>query len=116
MFVRFILVLVVVGCLAGCVSSTSGKQFDTAAVHQLQPGVTTIDDAIALLGEPYQTVQSGETGNYMYMWQYVKASSGVLSSSMNLQHERAVIIFSSEGVMIKIHQLINIPPSGEGAK
>lgn len=68
-----ILLLAVASC------STVGRQFrsDAATLSQLEPGVTTPEDATRLLGSPPSTRQSLADGSMAWHWQRVSAGAYV---------------------------------------
>ncbi|WP_336175007.1 outer membrane protein assembly factor BamE domain-containing protein [Alloalcanivorax xenomutans] len=92
--------------LGGCATATSGAQFNADAVQQLQPGVTTTDDARAILGEPQQIVTL-QDGNQLYVWQYVESKAR--GTSVNTAIQQASVLFSGTGKMIRVQQVINTP-------
>lgn len=65
-------ILICIGlALAGC--ATVGEEFDMSAVDKLEPGVSTIEDAVALLG-PYSTHVINSQGMKAYGWSYAHAN------------------------------------------
>ena len=61
-----------VASLAGCASF--GEKFDPALIDQLQPGVSTVQDAVALLG-PYSGESMGASGVHVYTWMHSEANA-----------------------------------------
>jgi outer membrane murein-binding lipoprotein Lpp len=57
--------------LAGC--ATAGRDFDVSKADQLRPGVSTVSDAVALLG-PYST-ETDMNGMHSYGWNYAHATA-----------------------------------------
>jgi len=80
--------------VAGCASF--GEDFDLAAVDQLQPGVSTIEDAKKLLGEP-QSVAKTANGITVYVWMHSKANGLTGNSSA----QSASLAFGPDGKMLK---------------
>jgi outer membrane protein assembly factor BamE (lipoprotein component of BamABCDE complex) len=58
---------------SGC-AHVHGKKVDSAAVTQIQKGVTTKAELIAKLGEPNSTTQRGDGGE-MLMWRYTESQT-----------------------------------------
>lgn len=61
--------------LAGC-ATTTGRDYDLSKVNQLVPGQTTVDQAVALLGEPQQRLNEGD-GETVLIYEYVASQSSV---------------------------------------
>lgn len=77
--------------LAGC--ATAGHDFDMSKADQLTPGVSTVSDAVALLG-PY-TAESDTNGMHSYNWSY--AHAGAFSTA----HAKAVTLtFGPDGKLV----------------
>ena len=83
---------------AGCATATSGREFRVENVGQLRPGQTTISQARALLGEPYQVVEAS-SGNRLYIWQHVE--SRARGTSVNTDLQQLVVLFDSEARMVR---------------
>ena len=84
--------------VAGC-SYQQGSRFDAKAVGQLQPGVSTEQDAIAKLGSPAATINNAD-GTQLLQWQYVY---GTATSAGGNAH--AAILFGPDRKMIKVVEL-----------
>ena len=80
--------------VTGCASF--GEEFDLAAVDQLQPGISTIEDAKRLLGEP-QSVAKTANGITVYVWMHSKANGLTGNSSA----QSASLAFGPDGKMLK---------------
>lgn len=80
--------------LTGCM--TVGNKFDMAKVHQLQPGVSTRQDAVALLGPPTRIINSA-TGKTALEWRY---SQGTVLGTGSAA--KAIIVFGTDDRMIRI--------------
>jgi hypothetical protein len=80
--------------VTGCASF--GEEFDLAAVDQLQPGISTIEDAKRLLGEP-QSVAKTANGITVYVWLHSKANGLTGNSSA----QSASLAFGPDGKMLK---------------
>ena len=91
---RFTANLQVALCLAlqiGC--ATVGHKFDMAAVDRLQPGVSTLSDAVAPLS-PYSGQTVTASGLKIYTWTYA-AANGLTGSA----HSQAVsLAFGGDGL------------------
>lgn len=96
--------------LGGCATATVGKPFEAGNVAQLRAGVSTVADARNLLGEPYQ-VMTNQAGESWYTWQYIRsdASSGLVSTNVQTSQQLAVLVFGSDGRLLRAQQLINVP-------
>jgi hypothetical protein len=90
-----LLMLLAIVSLAACASL--GKDFDMGKAYQLQPGISTEADAIALLGNPIAR-KMDETGkNEKILWQYAHANGLGMAES-----KRLVILFDEDGKMMRI--------------
>ncbi len=78
---------------AGCASF--GEKFDPAAVDQLTPGVSTISDAVAVLG-PYAGESVGANGVHAYTWMHSEANALTGKSSA----QSVSLAFGSDGKLI----------------
>jgi hypothetical protein len=78
--------------LAGCM--TVGTRFDPALVDNLRPGQSTMDEAIALLGNPTSTTALG-SGRTLLQWQY---SEGRLVRS----GAYVSVLFDAGGTMVRV--------------
>jgi hypothetical protein len=63
LFAAVILLVALTGC------ASFGEKFDPALVDQLDPGVSTVQDAVALLG-PYNGQSVMPDGTRIYTWMY----------------------------------------------
>ena len=90
---RFAL-LVAASLLAGC-AIEEGKRFSTTSVQQLQPGVSTEQDAIALLGKPVGRVNNDD-GTHLLQWQYIYGTASGIGGSAH-----AAVLFGSDQKMIR---------------
>ena len=93
-----------VALLLGC--ATLGRDFSAAALQRMQPGVTTLADASALLGgAPMQTVRH-DSGQVTQRWQYIAAGPvGVVAN------KSVTLIFDAAGRLVRVGHLINVPVS-----
>lgn len=78
--------------LAGC--ATQGTPFNASAVSNLQPGVTTLDEAIRLLGQPH-AVTSQANGTRTAMWMYAESTLGTGKT------DQVLVDFDSRGLMLR---------------
>lgn len=76
--------------------TTVGNKFDMDKVHQLQPGMSTRQDAIALLGAPTRIINSS-TGKTALEWRYAQGTALGTGSAAH-----ATIVFGSDNKMIRI--------------
>lgn len=95
-------VLLVALC-GGCATAHQGREFRAENIEQLQPGQTTASEARKLLGKPYQVVTTN-TGEKLYIWQYVESRVRGASVSTDVQH--LSVLFSPDGRMIRVNQQI----------
>ena len=79
--------------LASC--ATIGKQIDFSRIDQLKPGVSTIQDAVAVLG-PYSS-QSYGNGIRSYGWSYAHANG----LSGHVESQAAFLVFDANGKLIR---------------
>lgn len=75
----YLMAPLMIACLAassGCMSSTSGKPIDTAAVSRIEKGKTTRAEVEALLGRPEMTMMLGD-GKRCLSYAYTSTDMGV---------------------------------------
>lgn len=79
--------------LGGC--TTVGNKFDIAKADQLQPGRSTMSEAVQLLGPP--TAQStGQNNATLLQWQY---SQGTLVGASGAH---LAVLFGPDGKMVRV--------------
>jgi outer membrane protein assembly factor BamE (lipoprotein component of BamABCDE complex) len=88
-------VLLAASLLAGC-AIEEGKRFTTATVQQLQPGVSTEQDAIAALGTPVGRINNND-GTHLLQWQYIYGSQSGIGGSAH-----AAVLFGSDQKVIRV--------------
>ena len=94
-----IIAAVAIVFLSACVYSQQGNLFDINNADQLQPGISTVADAKALLGEPV-TVQTNPDNNHqLLIWQSAYGTAIAVGGGAKL-----AISFDENGRMIKILQ------------
>ena len=96
--IRAILSLCASLLVAGCVYQ-QGSRFDGHSVEQLQPGVSTEQDAITKLGAPAARSNYAD-GTQLLQWQYVY---GTATGAGGNAH--AAILFGPDHKMIKVVEL-----------
>jgi len=84
-----VVLLLCVGC------ATVGSKFAIEKAEELQPGVSTIDDAIHLIGKPTSESTYAD-GSQLLQWSYAQGSL-VGGSGAHL-----AILFDSNGTMVRI--------------
>src|ERR1700683_3430355 len=89
-----ILTLTVILFLAACASQ--GHPFDMEKAHDLQPGVSTIEDAERLIGKPV-SVTHNANGHTVLIWTYAYATGLGPGGAKQL-----IIPFDETGTMIRI--------------
>lgn len=82
-------ILLVAALATGC--ATHGTWFEATAADNLQPGVTTVEDATAALGKPYSMSDMGQKGK-LYQWIYVSPAGS----------RHLAILFRPDGKMERI--------------
>ena len=87
--------LLLAALLAGC-TVQEGHRFSTSTVEQLQPGVSTEQDATALLGVPTATVNNAD-GTRLLQWQYIYGTASGIGGSAH-----AAVLFAPDKKMIRI--------------
>lgn len=103
--VTFALFLVISLCAA---KSTSGVDFDDAALPRLQVGVTPFYDAVALLrAEPIASTV-GASGNIAYTWRYIEAKTSVWTLRSKLRIKQVVLVFDPGGIFVRIYSMDGI--------
>jgi predicted small secreted protein len=88
--------------LTGCATTTNvGREVNQSAAAQLQPGVTTVDQAQALLGPPLQRVASSDGKTVLtYAHSTVKQHS-IFGSSADVAAQSLVLVFGPDGKLIR---------------
>ncbi len=79
--------------LFGC--TTIGQKFDPALANALQPGASSIADAIAVLGTPAAESYSAN-GSRLLQWQYAQGTPFGGSGA------HLAILFDADGSMIRV--------------
>ncbi|HBP0991505.1 TPA: hypothetical protein L5S40_002636 [Pseudomonas aeruginosa] len=76
----------------------------------MREGVSTSAEARSLLGEPWQVHTNG-AGEQMFVWHFVRsdATSGLVSMSVETNTQQAALVFGSDGRLLRVHNLINVP-------
>jgi regulator of RNase E activity RraA len=85
--------------LCACVYSQVGNRFNIDKADQLQPGISTVADAKALLGEPVTVQTNPENNHQLLIWQYAYGTAIAVGGGAKLG-----IAFDENGKMIKIIQ------------
>lgn len=109
-FRGFVILLAMIVGLSGCATATMGTPFPAKNVALLRIGVSTTSEARTLLGEPHQ-IQTNQFGETAYSWQYIRsdATSGLVSTNVQTNQQYAVLIFGTDGRLLRAQQLINVP-------
>jgi outer membrane protein assembly factor BamE (lipoprotein component of BamABCDE complex) len=79
--------------IAGC--AAVGQNFDMADVDQLQPGVTTLNQAKEKLGKPYSITNLAD-GRVRVIW---VTARGVMTS---VSSKGVAILFDKDGRMVRV--------------
>jgi hypothetical protein len=93
--------------LAGCV--TTGTKVDPNVVSSFQPGVTTVQEAKARLGQPNQeTSESDGTTILLYQYAHAQASGssyipvvGAFVGSSDVSNDSTTLTFDKGGKFVK---------------
>ena len=102
---RYVLLVFLGVCLAGCVSS--GRKIDQAAVGTIKKGETTRAQVINLLGSPEFITRTG-SGDTVYLYNYTRATAkpatfipyiGAFVGGANYQHQMTSVTFGPDGVV-----------------
>jgi outer membrane protein assembly factor BamE (lipoprotein component of BamABCDE complex) len=95
-----LLALVLVALLLGrCVYSQIGNRFDISKINQLQPGISTEQDAIRLFGQPVSTTTNPQNDHQLLIWSYAYGTALATGGRAKL-----AISFDANGKMLKIIQ------------
>jgi hypothetical protein len=91
--------------LAGC---ATGQSFSTDAVASLQPGRTTMTDAVQILqGMPQQVLPQSD-GSTIALWAYKMT---VVTDAIYFRRE-AMLQFGADGRLARVLDTTNVPLSG----
>lgn len=99
------LLLVLVLCAA---KATVGQPFNDANLPALQPGVTTLEQANALLGRASDGMQVGESGAIGHTWTFAQGKSSFWTGKVSGQAKVAVLVFNPDGTFQRILRLHGI--------
>lgn len=76
LLVVLISILTISGCASHTTNYTLGRDFSTESVGKIEKGVTTTDQLVALLGEPYsKSVISENEEKWLYMYLHSSATA-----------------------------------------
>lgn len=103
---RAFVVLAVAALLAAC--ATGGRSFAVDRVAELQPGRTTLPEAVAILGEPAQVIALDQ-GVTVAHWLYIR-SNGFTGHT---DTQQLVVRFDAEGHMERVRAYQGVPLSGD---
>lgn len=91
--------------LAGC---ATGQPFSTDAVASLQPGRTTMTDAVQILqGVPQQVLPQSD-GSTLALWSY---KMSLVTDAIYFRRE-AMLQFAPDGRLVRVLDTTNVPLSG----
>lgn len=105
--VAVLMFLVGVFSLIGCASV--GKPIDQNKISQIKEGVTTEQEVIAILGNPYMKTLSSD-GEIIMLYQYTKVKNrasnfipvvNVFSSGMDMRQQMLTILINKDGKVEK---------------
>lgn len=100
---RLLAALSVVGAIAGC--STTGNRFDTTDLRLLEPGYTTLEEAVALLqGEPVNVYRRHD-GSATARW----AHTATLATDAIYFNQELWLAFDPYGHFERIVKSNNVP-------
>ncbi|ATG73689.1 hypothetical protein AN401_07300 [Zobellella denitrificans] len=87
-----------------------GASFRADCVALLEPGVTTAERAVALLGAPYRVIPAPD-GDWLYIWQHLR--SGLVcdpaETRVALTEQQVMADFDEAGLLLRVHGLVGIP-------
>lgn len=89
--------------VAGCVSS--GQFFDSSALHLLQPGVTTLEEASVLMQSPPVDVYRAPGGPVLARWAH---TASLVTDAVYMNRE-LWLRFDAAGHYVAIDRSVNIP-------
>jgi hypothetical protein len=93
--------------VTGCASA--GKRFNSSRVGELEPGVTTIEEAKHILeAEPVQVILN-DSGRKLAIWRYITSSGLTANTSI----QEVALVFGPDGKFLRVFQLINVPLKDE---
>ncbi len=102
----YITLSLICSMMIGCATATStaGRDFDGTKVADIQKGVTTTKQLIAMFGEPYsKQVHSAEEVEWVYSWATAtaKATSAFVSSSVKTKgYEKTLKLLIKDDVVV----------------
>lgn len=105
---RMFLALLCVLALSGWGKAESGRDFNGAAVTQLQVGHSTLADAVTLLGRQPDTSQVGQSGAIAHAWIHVTGKSSFWTGNVQASIKSVTLVFASDGTFQRILKLQGI--------
>lgn len=117
---RFLFSILLLACLAGCVSV--GHKIDQSAAEKIEKGKTTREQVISLLGSPDNITRTGR-GDTIFMYNYTRATPkpatfipivGALVGGADVQHQMYLVTFDSNGVVKDYISTYGASESGTG--
>lgn len=117
---KSIIVMFVFAVLSGCVSA--GRPIDQNAVSQIKEGISTKDDVVRLMGQPYQiSKRSGGLTEFTYVFVQAspKASSfipviGAFVGGANVSQQTLVVAFDDSNTVKSFTSTTSAGDSGYG--
>lgn len=86
---------------AGCATTTTtGRAIDAQAAAKLQPGTTTIAEAKALLGAPFQSMRTSDGRTLLTYARTTVTQHGLLATSADVDSETLVLVFNAAGILV----------------
>jgi hypothetical protein len=98
---RIFAVLALLVLASGCANISNGKDFDASAANEFVVGVTTIKEAIDVLGKPQRTERNKE-GRTRLAWQYLNVKGSAFKTTS--QHKILGVVFDEQGKFLRISE------------
>lgn len=83
--------------LVGCATSEIGHTFHTEALPTFKVGVTTIEQAEAALGQPYQVMHNSANGHTRLFYEHIYAHANGLTGHGQSTSDWATVDFDENG-------------------
>jgi hypothetical protein len=97
--------LVILLCAA---TATTGRDFNDAALPQLQIGRTTLAEATSLLGAPPAVTESAPSGAVVHVWTFASGKASFWSGRVSSTSKSVTLVFNADGTLQRIGKLQGI--------
>jgi hypothetical protein len=87
--------------LTGCATNEVGHPFHVEALPTFQVGITTIEQAEAAMGQPYQIMHNSANGHTRLFYQHIYAHANGLTGHGHSTSDWATVDFDESGHFLR---------------